>query len=124
MGGSNSRNITNNSVTECEGGKCERVSTSCVDGDCTETRTPIEDDVTLEEEGDEIIEEEGDEIIEEEGDEIIDIDQENPFSMGTIIFIIFSIFLVVLLTVMGVYNNKSKIPNIPKNIKNPNLNKV
>ena len=119
MGGSNSRNITNNSVTECEGGKCERVSTSCVDGDCTETRTPIEDDVTLEEEGDE--------TLEEEGDEIIDIDQENPFSIGMIIFIIviiFIIFLVVLLTVMGVYNNKSKIPNIPKNIKNPNLNKV
>ena len=60
---SSSSNVTNDSRTECDpDGNCERVATSCVDGDCTETRTPIEDDETVEEGG-------GNETVEEGGDD-------------------------------------------------------
>ena len=47
MGNGNSRSsVTNNSVTICDedGKNCERVMTACVDGNCTETRNPIEAD--------------------------------------------------------------------------------
>ena len=60
---SSSSNVTNDSRTECDpDGNCERVATSCVDGDAPETRTPIEDGETVEEGGD-------DETVEEGGDD-------------------------------------------------------
>lgn len=137
MGNGNSRSVTNNSVTNCdEDGNCERVATSCVDGDCTETRTPIEADETLDEgdegdEGDEV-----DETVEGGEDEILDTDEvyaiedseevEKTFPMGLIIFLIVLVVLFFVGVLYVVYKNKSKIPKITRNLplKNPNLNKV
>lgn len=139
MGNGNSRSVTNNSVTNCdEDGNCERVATSCVDGDCTETRTPIEADETLDEgdegdEGDEV-----DETVEGGEDEILDtdevyaiedseeVDEKKTFPMGLIIFLIVLVVLFFVGVLYVVYKNKSKIPKITRNLplKNPNLNKV
>tara|TARA_Y100000996_G_scaffold408851_1_gene388585 strand:- start:812 stop:1183 length:372 start_codon:yes stop_codon:yes gene_type:complete len=37
--------IVNNSRTECNNGECVRITTNCVDGDCSETRTIVQDGV-------------------------------------------------------------------------------
>ena len=138
MGGSNSRNVTNESKTDCDvDGNCVRVEKSCVDGDCTETRTPIEDDETLEEEGYDGTDGEDDEEGGEE-DDILDIDEvyngtdeevveKKTFPIGIII----SLVIFCILCIIGVilYVKKIKIPKKLKNSKitinkNPNLNNV
>ena len=37
--------IVNESRTECNNGECVRITTNCVDGDCSETRTIVQDGV-------------------------------------------------------------------------------
>ena len=137
---SSSSNVTNDSRTECDpDGNCERVATSCVDGDCTETRTPIEDDETVEEGGDDETFEEGgdDETFEEGGDDeesanvnIYDEEKtetkvkKKSFPIGMIIFLILLVVSFFVVVLVFLFKKKSNIPKIPKIPKNPNLNKV
>ena len=130
MGNGNSRSVTNNSVTNCdEDGNCERVTTSCVDGDCNETRTPIEADET--DVGDDGVDEtmDIDKVYAIEDSE--EVDEEKTFPVWVIIIIVLVVILGGGSLVLYVlYKNKSKIPKIPKthkissNLKIPNLNKV
>ena len=120
---SSSSNVTNDSRTECDpDGNCERVATSCVDGDCTETRTPIEDYETVEEGGD-------DETVEEGGDdeEITNVNiydeektetkvKKKTFPMGLIIFLIVLVFSLFVGVLIFLFKKKSNI-KIPKNQK-------
>lgn len=120
---SSSSNVTNDSRTECDpDGNCERVATSCVDGDCTETRTPIEDYETVEEGGD-------DETVEEGGDdeEITNVNiydeektetkvKKKTFPMGLIIFLIVLVFSLFVGVLVFLFKKKSNI-KIPKNQK-------
>lgn len=143
MGNGNSRSVTNNSVTNCdEEGNCERVTTSCVDGDCNETRTPIEADETVEEDNGVDETDNGVDETDDGGeDETIDIDEvyaiedseevdeEKTFPVWVIIIIVLVVILGGGLLVLYGLKNKSKTPRIPKTQKIssnniPNLNKV
>jgi hypothetical protein len=121
-GNSRSRNVSNESSTDCnEEGICERVTISCVDGDCTETRTPLDVDETVEG-GDD-----GTDGEEDGGDKRLDIDEvyngtdeevveKKTFPIGIII----SLVIFCILCIIGVilYVKKNKIPinsKIPKN---------
>ena len=135
MGNSSSRrsNVTNDSRTECDpDGNCERVATSCVDGDCTETRTPIEDDETVEEGG-------GNETVEEGGDdeEITNVNtydeektetkvKKKSFPIGMIISLILLVVSFFVVVMVFLFKKKSNIPKIPRTLplKNTNLKKI
>ena len=127
MGNGNSRsvsNVHNDSRTVCDGeGNCERVATSCVDGDCTETRTPIDSDETVEEGG--------------EDEEITNVNiydeektetkvKKKSFPIGIIIFLILLVVLFFVVVLVFLFKKKSNIPKIPRTIplKNSNLKKV
>ena len=122
-GNSRSRSVINNSRTECDGeGNCERVATSCVDGECTETRTPIDSDET-----DEGGDDGADETV-EGGDDDIEMEtvveqKTNPIRM-IVSIMIFCIICIILAGIGIIYFKKKKF-QIPKNLNpNPNLNRV
>jgi len=125
--GNSSSNVSNVTETQCDAdGNCERVVTSCVDGDCKETRTPIEADETVEG-GDDEVDGEDDETVEEddEGDKKLDIDEvyeietetkvkEKSFPIGMIIFLILLVVLFFVVVLIFLFKKKSNVPKIPK----------
>jgi hypothetical protein len=132
MGNGNSRsvsNVVNDSRTECDGeGNCERVATSCVDGECTETRTPIDSDETDEggDDGADETDEGGDDgadETDEEGDDDIEMEtvvEQKTYPIRMIVFFVIFCIICIIVAGIGIIYFKKKI-QIPKN---PNLNKV